>query len=189
MPIGYFARWIRRLCAAAILTAAAHAATQTVSFNAPRVYPVGPQPYSVAVGDFNHDGKPDMAVTIGGSDAVAILMGNGNGTFQPAVDYPVGGTPDSVAVGDFNGDGKLDLAVANSASNTVSILLGNGDGTFQPQVSYAVGMGASSVAVGDFNGDGKLDLAVANAGSIALPRIYGTTISILLGNGDGTFQP
>ncbi|MGC9948408.1 MAG: VCBS repeat-containing protein [Bryobacteraceae bacterium] len=189
MPLGSFNRWMRPFCAAAILTAAAHAATHTVSFNAPKVYPAGPDPYSVAIGDFNHDGKPDLAVALGASNDVAILLGNGNGTFQPPVTYAVGSTPDFVAVGDFNGDGKLDLVVANSASNSISILLGNGDGTFLQAAFYAVDKAPSSVAVGDFNGDGKLDLAVTDAGSIGLPRVYGHTISILLGNGDGTFQP
>src|SRR5439155_7272305 len=92
--------------------------------------------------------------------------------------------PNSVATADFNGDGKLDLAVANFSGNTVSIFLGNGDGTFHVQLDYATGTDPYSVAVGDFNRDGKMDLAVANGlGS------SGNTVSVLLGNGDGTFQP
>ena len=70
---------------------------------------------------------------------VSILLGNGNGTFQPAVSYPAGKTPISVAVGDFNGDGHLDLVVANSQAPTISVLLGNGDGSFRPPVSYLSG--------------------------------------------------
>ena len=132
----------------------------------------------MAVGDFNGDGKPDLAVTNANS-SISVLLGNGDGTFQAAVNYGVGSGSSSVAVGDFNGDGKLDLAVANGNSS-ISVLLGNGDGTFQAAVNYGVGSGSSSVAVGDFNGDGKLDLAVANWN--------GSTISVLLGNGDGTFQ-
>src|SRR5207249_8489811 len=91
-----------------------------------------------------------------------------------------------VAVGDFNGDGKPDLAAVGSAN--VSILLGKGDGTFQAPVSYGAGTNPVSVAVGDFNGDGKLDLAVANEGLKAMPTDSRCSVSVLLGNGDGTFQ-
>jgi hypothetical protein len=139
----------------------------------------GSAPSSVAGGDFNGDGKPDLAVANIQSNNVSVLLGNGDGTFQTAVNYPVGGSPSSVAVGDLNGDGKLDLVVANSGSNTVSVLLGNGNGTFQAAINHAVGNSPKSVAIGNFNGDGKLDLAVANPGS--------NTVSVLLGNGDGTF--
>jgi hypothetical protein len=144
-------------------------------------YPAGTGPRSVAVGDFNGDGKQDLAVANSGSNNVSILLGNGNGAFQAAVNYGTGSTPRSVAVGDFDGDGKQDLAVANSGSNTVSILLGNGNGTFKAAVGYAAGSGPASVAVGDFDGDGKQDLAVANANS--------GNVSILGGNGNGTFKP
>ena len=140
----------------------------------------GAEPDSVAVGDFNGDGIADLAVANSGTNNVSVLLGNGNGTFQSAVNYGAGSEPNSVAVGDFNGDGKLDLAVANYGANTVSVLLGNGNGTFQTAVSYGVGTNPYSVAVGDFNGDGIADLAVAN---------YGTNnVSVLLGNGNGTFQ-
>ncbi len=143
-------------------------------------YPVGIRPLSVAVGDFNADGRPDLAVANSGSANVSILLGNGGGTFQAAVSYAVGTTPPSVAVGDFNADGRLDLAVANYNSNTVSILLGNTNGTFQAAVNFAVGVRPNSVAVGDFNADGRPDLAVANQTS--------DNVSILLGNANGTFQ-
>ena len=143
---------------------------------------VGYSPVSVAVGDFNGDGKPDLAVVNYGSNYVTILLGNGDGTFTPSAYLYTGTDPIFAAVGDFNGDGKLDLAVANFGSYTVSIFLGNGDGTFNTVAqSPATGIEPRSVAVGDFNGDGKLDLAVANEGS--------DTVTILLGNGDGTFTP
>jgi hypothetical protein len=148
-------------------------------------YPVGPASFALAVGDFNGDGKLDLAVANNNSNqsgTVSVLLGNGDGTFQPHVDYPVGMGPYSVAVGDFNRDGKLDLVVANYPFVfTVSVLLGNGDGTFQPQVTYPVGRQPISVAVADLNGDGKLDLAVAD--------FTDGFVSVLLGNGDGTFQP
>ncbi len=139
---------------------------------------------SVTVGDFNADGRPDLAVANLGSTTVSILLGNVGGTFQAAVNYVVGDVPVSVAVGDFNADGRLDLAVANRGSNNVSILLGNAPpnaGTFQGAVNYAVGFNPRSVAVGDFNADGRPDLAVTNAAS-------SNNVSILLGNVNGTFQ-
>ena len=115
-------------------------------------------------GDFNRDGKLDLAVADVASNTVSVLLNNGNGSFAPAVSYTVGSAPQSIAVADFNGDGKLDLAVSNGGSNTVSILPGNGDGTFGPAVNFAVGNPAG-IAAGDFNGDGHPDLAVANFAS------------------------
>lgn len=149
-------------------------------------------PQEVAVGDFNGDGVPDLAVAVdayadGVPGSVAILLGNGDGTFTLQAATPAtGDTPLSIAVGDLNGDGILDLAVSNGYDNTtqtwgtVTVLLGAGDGTFTPTaVSPAVGSLPSSIAVADFNGDGIPDLATTNAGS--------NTVSVLLGNGDGTF--
>ena len=152
----------------------------TASFATQQTYATGALPASIAVGDFNGDGKTDLVVANETSETVSVLLGNGNGTFQPQQTFAAGGRPVSVAVGDFNGDGKADLAVADYISNTVSVFLGNGNGTFQPQQTFAAGGRPVSVAVGDFNGDGKVDLAVANGGS--------NTVSVLLGNGNGTFQ-
>src|SRR5207247_10131353 len=94
-------------------------------------FSTGASPMSVAVGDFNRDGKPDLAVANHGSGNVSVLLGNGDGTFQPAVNYGVATYPYSVAVGDFNGDGKPDLPVATGTAK-VSVLFGNGDASFGP---------------------------------------------------------
>src|SRR5262249_45419153 len=131
-------------------------------FLAPLGFDAGLLPYSVAVGDFDRDGKPDLAVANSGSNDVSVLLGKGDGTFQTARNVPAGSFPRSLAVGDFNGDGNLDLAVANSGSNDVSVLLGNGDGTFQTARNFPAGRRPYSVAVADFDRDRTPDLSPAN---------------------------
>jgi hypothetical protein len=152
------------------------------TFQAPLIYQAGLTPRSVVVADFNGDGKLDLAVANDVESAlgtVSILLGNGDGTFRPAVAYGAGRQPVSVATGDFNGDGKLDLVLTNFIGHNLSVLLGNGDGTFQVAVNYETGSGPRSVAVGDLNGDGFLDLVVANSKT--------NKVSVLLGHGDGSF--
>lgn len=143
--------------------------------------PTGPTAAIVAA-DFNGDGKLDLA-EINAPTALVLLLGNNDGTFQQAAQYVVSGSAQSLAAADFNGDGKMDIAVANGYDSTVSIFLGNGDGTFQSPKTFATGSLPIAVMTGDFNRDGKLDLALTCFGN-------GTagSISILLGNGDGTFQ-
>jgi hypothetical protein len=121
---------------------------------------------------------------------VGVLLGNGNGSFQPVVEYASGGDQaSSVTLADLNGDGRLDLAVTNYLSGNVSILLGHGNGTFQPAVSYSSGAAlASAVLVGDFNHDNLLDLAVANVCNDINDCTNGV-VGVLLGNGNGTFSP
>jgi hypothetical protein len=150
------------------------------------------EPTSVVVGDFNGDGKQDLAVLSAHNiGSVNIYLGNGDGTFKaPPTNFAVA-TANSgsrlLAVGDFNRDGIQDLVATNTSLNNVAVLLGKGDGTFKPAVSYALntsvnlGQAPWNVVVGDINKDGFLDLAVASdsAGSV----------SILQGNGDGTFKP
>ena len=161
------------------------------TFTAGQTIPITGGGYSVAVGDFNGDGIPDLAIpNNSGSEtspsSVTILLGKGDGTFTALSQSPQTGIePLWIAAGDFNGDGFLDLAVTNMNQGypnlgTVTVLLGHGDGTFAPTaVSPQTGSIPYSIAVADFNGDGKADLVTSNAGS--------NTLSVLLGNGDGTF--
>ena len=135
-------------------------------------YAVGTQPSAVAIGDFNNDGKPDIAVANASSGTVSILLGNRGGR-SAAVSYAAGVTPASLAVSDFNGDGNVDL-VAGGSNNAMQVFFGKGDGTFY--TGAATYYGAYSVALGDFNSDGKTDIAIYNYGAY-----------VLLGNGDGTF--
>ena len=134
---------------------------------------------STAEGDFNGDGKPDLAVSNSTDNTVAVFLGSGDGTFATPVSYALGNDPTSVAVGDVNNDGKLDLVVTNNSDNTVSVLLGNGDGTFQKQLTYTTDKLPVAVSLGDLNGDGNLDLVLA---------VQVGALSVMLGNGDGTFQ-
>jgi hypothetical protein len=149
----------------------------------------GHKPNGIAVGDLNHDGIPDLVVANAFSNSgygnVAVLLGKGDGTFEKPVRYQAGVRPWQVVLGDFSGDGNLDLAVLPiGGENKIYVLLGNGDGTFGKAKAYRSGMFPESMASADFNGDGILDLAVAN---VTGPKP--SHISILLGNGDGTFQP
>jgi hypothetical protein len=148
-------------------------------FAAKTDYGTGTNPYSVAIGDLNADGKPDLVTVNWIPNTVSVLLGNGDGTFGAKTDFATGSGPQSVAIGGLNADGEPDLVTANYTSSTVSVLLGNGDGTFAAKTDFATGTHPISVAIGDLNADGKPDLATANWGS--------NTVSVLPGNGDGTF--
>jgi FG-GAP-like repeat/FG-GAP repeat len=151
------------------------------------IYNVGYDPQAIVTGDFNHDGKPDLAVsncvsysslcTTGGQ--VSILLNQGNGTFAPPVNYSVGNDPLAIAAADLNRDGNLDLVTVNYQAGTASVLLGAGDGTFQAGATFNVNYFPLSVAIGDLNGDGIPDLAVGSAS--------GDEVQVRLGNGNGTF--
>jgi hypothetical protein len=173
----------------------------TIDFLPPAIYSSGGLiATSVAVADLNGDRKPDLVVAncsptgspnCAGEGSVGVFLGNGDGTFQPVATYDSGGgNAESVAVADVNGDDKPDLLVANEGSSTVGLLLGNGDGTFQSAIIYGSGGNYPvSVAVADVNGDGKPDLVVANLCDIDCSSVNGGVAGVLLGNGDGTFQP
>jgi hypothetical protein len=169
-----------KLWLAAIWIPALPALLSAVDFNSPKAFGAGSF-VSVAVADFSGDGNPDLA-GVSTDNHVAILLGDGNGSFRPAVYYAAGEMPIMVKVADFNGDGKPDLAVANEKSHSISILLGNGDGTFQPQI-VTTGIKPSAMVVGDFDGDGNVDLALTGQFSIST-----SVVCVFLGNGDGTFR-
>ena len=164
------------------------------TFVAGATYAVGYLPTALAVGDFDGDGNPDLAVVISNPNLqfnpgfVTIFTGSASGTFTAQANYGVGLIPSSIAVGDFNGDGKLDLAVGSAAvsltnpQSEISILVNTGSGNFSAGSSFVVGPLGSvpiSIAAVDFNNDGKLDLAVALNNT--------NYIVICQGNGDGTF--
>ncbi len=117
-------------------------------------------PDAVAVGDFNGDGKPDLAIANQANRMVWLLFGDGTGAFTPPpYPYFAGTGPVAIVAADFNGDGNTDLAVANYADGTIQVLPGNGSGGFGLPVRILFGLGIPAIAAGDFNGDGYADLA------------------------------
>jgi hypothetical protein len=153
------------------------------TFQAAVGYAAGSSPASIVVGDFNGDGKLDVAVLNYGPYGVSVLLGNGDGTLKAPAFYAGDLPGTSLIVGDFNADGKLDLAVADLGLAGAGVYLGNGDGTFQPEVGFGSEIGAGFLAAGDFNGDGSLDLAVSNrdAQGYSGTNIFGSlNVSILL---------
>ena len=149
---------------------------------------------TTAVADVNGDGNLDMVTVSGGS--VSLMLGKGDGTFQPAVVFSSGGDQGTgVAVADLNGDGNPDIVVSSlcydCASGLVSVLLGNGDGAFRTPVTYSSGgYNGLAIAVADMNGDGIPDILTGNLCGVLCTGFEPTgLVGLLLGNGDGTFQP
>jgi hypothetical protein len=149
----------------------------------------GRDPYGITTGDFNGDGKTDIAVAGFFTNSVSIYLGAGDGTFTPGQVISIGQgftpnagqaatNPFAIVAGDFSGHGKLDLAVANF-NGTLSILPGIGDGTFGPEAEYVAGDSCAALTTGDFNGDGSLDIAIADHG--------GNALDVFLNQGNGAF--
>ncbi len=154
------------------------------TFAPKRDYRTGDASTTVAIGDLNADGKPDVVVANYGARRaptgfVSVLLGNGDGTLQPKVDYPTGSEPYWVTIGDLNRDEKPDLVVGNWNANSITVLLGVGDGAFTPEVEFLTGGVPKCIAIGDLNDDGIPDLAAT--------AYADTTVSTFLGVGDGTF--
>ncbi len=177
------------------------------TFQKPVTYSSGGQSAEfVAISDVNGDGRPDLLVANGcvasncGQGAMAVMLGNGDGTFRAPVQYASGGVyPMSLSVADLNGDGKFDVVTANNEKTgggggaEVGVLLGNGDGTFQSATSYYAGgvptYWFTAAAVSDVNGDGKPDVVVASGCTSTSTCQNEGVVGVLLGNGNGTFQP
>jgi hypothetical protein len=167
-------------------------ANSDATLQKPVQYPIGINPTSIAIADINGDGKLDIVVGNDGNPKISqfgdvgILLGNGNGTFRKAIHVNVGSIfPSRIVVADFNSDGKPDIALISKIGGpTLRIFIGNGDGTFRTGATYSIASGFVSFLVADFNQDGKPDLAILNE------EICKTcnTVTVLLGNGDGTFQ-
>lgn len=141
----------------------------------------------IVASDLNGDGIPDLAVMDGYDSVLTILLGKGDGTFTTASTPPFSGRPAGMVAGDFNQDGKMDLVVAATYGDSVVVLLGNGDGTFTAGTTFHSGTAGGNglqIAAADFDGDGKLDLAVAAGGTGGASE----SVTILTGNGDGTFN-
>jgi Flp pilus assembly secretin CpaC len=152
---------------------------------------VGQQPSAIVTGDFNADGNLDFVVTNFTDNTFSLFLGNGDGTFKQATGSPLAlpsavAGPIAMTAVDFNSDGKLDLAIVNQTTSNVAILLGNGDATFTQATGtaptgspIAVGKSPVAIATGDLNNDSHPDLVVVNQAD--------NSVSVLLGNGDGTF--
>lgn len=154
----------------------------TVSFSAPILSAAGNGIKAIAPYDSNGDGSTDLVIANSGSNNISLIISNKNGTFGNERTFAVGTAPVALAVGDINNDGTADVVVANSGSNNISVLVRNEDPgcIFERQAIYDVGTNPSSLALGDVNRDSFLDVVVTNRDS--------NNVSLLLGNGNGTFK-
>ena len=175
-------KFIYFLFAALLITMQAFA---QASFSAKTDVPSGNLSYSVAIGDFNLDGKPDLAVMNQGDATMSVLLsttnpGDATPSFSSAASFTLLGTPRYVAAGDLNGDGKPDIAVTDGVDGEVSVFInktnpGDAAPSFSVRADYSVGSGPYQVAIGDLNGDGKPDLVVANSSDNTLSVLLNTT--------------
>jgi hypothetical protein len=150
-------------------------------------YPTAAGGRSLVLRDFNGDGDLDIAEAAFDSGQVAVLSNNGGGVFGTATLHAYS-SPHNISSADLNGDGEFDLVVTSEHTDSVGVMLANGDGTFQNPVSYIVGDAPKATSIGDLDGDGTLDLATANSHGNYPDGSTPTTLTILLGNGDGTFS-
>ncbi|CAF3693564.1 unnamed protein product [Rotaria sp. Silwood1] len=174
-------------------TTATGAATPTFAAKSDIAFGFGP--YTIAIGDLNGDGKPDLVTTNYLGTTVSVIFnttptGNATPTFSALTNFTVGSGPDAVSIGDLNGDGKPDLAVVNQTTSNVSVLFnttptGNATPTFSAKTDFTVGTNPNSVSIGDINGDGKPDLSVVNSGSSSISVLLNTTTT---GNATPTFS-
>ncbi len=161
-------------------------ATGSGTFASPTTYSLGSQPGALALADVSGDGKIDVIAA--DATGLDVLLGNGDGTLQAVKTLPAGGSLSSVAIADFNMDGKPDVAAANAVTGGISLFMNSGNGAFESArtVSLSSGLIALSAVSGDFNGDDKPDLIVAYSPT---DNTQPGGVAVLLGNGDGTFQP
>jgi len=170
--------WLFVVLAAVLSVPSAFAA----QFHRPVLYTVGEEPQQVVIADFNHDGVLDLLAPCTTTSQISILLGNGGGTFQQAVELSAAVNPSAAVAGDFNGDGNVDFAVAEYGFGPaeLQIFLGNGDGTFVAKFSYSINALPYDITAADFDGDGVLDLAIADSG--------GNAVDVMFGNGNGSFR-
>jgi hypothetical protein len=146
----------------------------------PRVQLMGDSNYGPATGDFNRDGRPDLAATtVSGGSVTSVWLSRADGGFEPRAAWPAGTNANEATVADFNNDGVLDVLGSNYTSNSVTVLLGLGAGQFSAPITSPAGNGSAFHAVADFNGDGRLDVVTAN--------FNGGNFSLLWGLGTGGF--
>ncbi|NDC36676.1 MAG: hypothetical protein EBZ48_01340 [Proteobacteria bacterium] len=154
------------------------------SFQSGTTNQTGASPGAVALADLNGDGILELVTANSGDNTVSILLGNGDGTFRASSSVATGAGPLSVTLGDLNGDGVLDIVTANYSDSSISVMLGNGDGSFKAATSMPAAFGTTAVKLGDLNGDGVLDIVASST----LGGAGNGVVSILLGNGNGTFK-